>query len=366
MGSLRSGRIVDHATLGARVGFDDQNRVVVIDLAEQSDAFRRGLRYGDEILSFGGRTISTPNGFKNILGIYPKGWRVPLVFRHEGKREEQLVRLSALHGEGELAQALARPQKPPDEKPKPDRPKDSKPKPKPKPKDEDIPIPKPGEHGRRMGHPAAPLPQVVKDHLEKRPGFANYYFNKLNRDRVLAAWRARGNFRTAPGEWTLAGPLPRGAEYRFTLSDKAAVLKLPTTEIAWSDKEPIASTLVPTGSGGLLPALWLWRRLAVLEPDQFGEVTYLGTAPVPGAAEPADVLLALAGGVECRFYFDSKTGLLLLIEMYPEEHADPCELYFRDYREVQGRAAPGTIEARYGDDAFGTFQVKSLQWGGGT
>ena len=46
--------------------------------SEDSDAYRRGLRYDDEIVSFAGRPIHTVNGFKNILGIFPKGWRVPL------------------------------------------------------------------------------------------------------------------------------------------------------------------------------------------------------------------------------------------------------------------------------------------------
>ena len=51
---------------------------VVSDILESCDAYRRGLRTDDEIVSFAGRPISTPNGFKNALGIYPKGWQVPL------------------------------------------------------------------------------------------------------------------------------------------------------------------------------------------------------------------------------------------------------------------------------------------------
>ena len=44
LGVLHSGRIVDHATLGARSSADDQGRVVVADILETSDAYRRGLR----------------------------------------------------------------------------------------------------------------------------------------------------------------------------------------------------------------------------------------------------------------------------------------------------------------------------------
>ena len=55
LGDLHSGRMVDHATLGARVAVDADGRVVVTDILENSDAYRRGLRYGDEIVSFAGR-----------------------------------------------------------------------------------------------------------------------------------------------------------------------------------------------------------------------------------------------------------------------------------------------------------------------
>ena len=89
------------------MGADADGRVVVTDILENSDAFRRGLRYDDEIVSFGGRPISTPNGFKNVLGIFPKGWRVPLSYRRDGKRYDILVRLAGVHGQEELLEKAA-------------------------------------------------------------------------------------------------------------------------------------------------------------------------------------------------------------------------------------------------------------------
>ena len=106
LGCLKSGRIVDHATLGATVATSDSGSVRVADILEASDAYRRGLRYGDEIVSFGGRPIDTANAFKNVLGIFPKGWRVPLVYRRDGKQHSALVRLAGVHGEEELIQLL--------------------------------------------------------------------------------------------------------------------------------------------------------------------------------------------------------------------------------------------------------------------
>jgi len=52
LGCLHSGRVVDHATLGATVATDDRGRVIVSNILDTSDAYRRGLRYGDQLLSF--------------------------------------------------------------------------------------------------------------------------------------------------------------------------------------------------------------------------------------------------------------------------------------------------------------------------
>ena len=71
---------MDHATLGALAASDTRGRVIVDEILGESDAYRRGLRVDDEIVRVDDRSISTVNGLKNILGIYPKDWRVPLVY----------------------------------------------------------------------------------------------------------------------------------------------------------------------------------------------------------------------------------------------------------------------------------------------
>ncbi len=106
LGHLKSGRVVDHATLGARVASDSRAARCRRRYPDQSDAFRRGLRYGDEVLSFAGRPTSTVNGLKNVLGIYPKGWRVPMVYRRDDEIVDILVRLAGVHADAELAQLL--------------------------------------------------------------------------------------------------------------------------------------------------------------------------------------------------------------------------------------------------------------------
>ncbi len=381
LGCLKSGRIVDHATLGAVVAFDDQGRVVVSDILEESDAYRRGLRYDDEIVSFGGRPVTTPNGFKNVLGIFPKGWRVPLSFRRDGRRTDVLVRLSGVHTQAELLEkssgrrlSLPMPipepgDDPESKKPVPDGRKPGElPEPEEKqPGDRPVPIhgpiPRPGHPRLPPAIPAEqPLPEIVKKHFEERRGYANYYFNKLNRDRVWDAWAALGDFASLDGTWTIRGPLDDGGEFRFELTGAGAALKLPLAEHTWTAADGLGSSLVPPGSGGLLPALYLWRRLAIEGPAEFGEVHYLGTAPLAGRDVLVDVLVGIHGGVECRFLFDPGQGYLLAMEMFPEEHADPCEIYFRDYRELEGRWVPGRMEARFGDEQFAVFRLDSLDF----
>ena len=109
MEHLKSGRIVDHATLGATVYARDDGAVVVDQILEESEAYRRGLRADDEIVSFGGRSIRSVNQFKNILGIYPKGWKIPLVYRRDGEKHTIYPRLRGLHHKSEFAAKKPKP-----------------------------------------------------------------------------------------------------------------------------------------------------------------------------------------------------------------------------------------------------------------
>ena len=121
--------------------------------------------------------------------------------------------------------------------------------------------------------------------------------------------------------------------------------------------------VLPEGSGGLLPTLYLWRRLAVQGPGAYGDVYYLGTVPLDGHDDLTDVLVGVHGGVECRFFFDRTEGFLLAIEMSPDEEVDPCEVYFREYRQVGDRWIPGKMEIRHGNDVFGFLPVDRFDFG---
>jgi len=360
LGHLKSGRIVDHATLGARVTTGENRQVVVDDILDESDAYRRGLRYDDEILSFGGRPITSVNAFKNVLGIYPKGWRIPLTFRRKRETYEILVRLRGVHREAELVAMVQgggkmKPKPQPGRKPGEEKEKDGEPKKNPVPKIE-------------MGHPAPPpMPESVKKVFTARPGYVNYFFNQQNQDRIWKALGARGDFATLIGSWRLEGELAAGGDLELNLSDQQSSIKLPGGELKLDLNGDLTASLDPPGSGGLLAALSLWRRMLTLGPSKFGQVYYLGAAPLYLTTTTkteglVDVLVGIHGSAECRVMTDSATGLISALEMYPDDDTDPCELYFGDYREVEGRQLPFRIEVRNGDLVYQVLNLSKYDF----
>jgi serine protease Do len=380
LGYLHSGRIVDHATLGATVSSDEDGRVIVTNILESSDAYRRGLRYGAEILSFGGRPVTTVNGFKNTLGIFPRDWRVPLSFRLEGERRDVFVRLMGVHTRDELlTKAAGSPIPMPEPKPKPS-PKKPRPIPggdeQPMPSDEpdqppgdvpDIPLPKkiepkPGRIPMPLnpGQRKEPIPDHVKPLIKERTGYANYYFNELNRDRVWNAFSAHGAFDGLTGTWTLRGTAVGGAEAQIELGDKKVTGRF-TGQVGEVDlSRDLGEQLDPRGSGGLLVTLHLWQRMLRKGPTQFGDVYYLGTAPLLDRDGLYDVLVATHDVVEARFYFDRASGQLVAVEMFPDSGVDPCEVYFDDYREIEGRQWPHQIRVRHGDRSVLELTVEEI------
>jgi len=336
MGYLRSGRILDHATLGATVATDEGGRVIVTNILESSDAYRRGLRYGDEIVSFGNRRISTVNGFKNVLGIFPRGWRVPLTYHSP---EQLLAKIQR--------PAQGAPPKPGGERPGNKKPGEKKPEGKPQPP-------------RRPGPPAhaAPkMPAAVAKYFKARRGYANYYFNTLNRDRVWDRFAAEANCQQLDGKWTLSGKIANRGDVEIILDEQEIRADFPQGQVKVDLSKDFDTQLAPAGSGGLLVSLHLWKKLLTTGPAQFGDVYYLGTAPVLNQEGVYDVLVGTRNVVETRFMFDPRSGKMIGLEMYPDLSLDPCEISFSDYRDINGRSLPHQLKVRYGNNEFAVIEL---------
>jgi hypothetical protein len=284
-------------------------------------------------------------------------------------RKDELIAKTEGGGTPEPPQRQPQPddKKPNDQTPDSKRPGDNDHERVPDGKDE------PGKDGKPRRQPfrlpqATPkkeaMPEVVKQHFEKGdPGFVNYFFNRQNQDRLWHGLLSHGDFSQLNGVWTLAGMVTGNVgEFRISLTDTGAAIALPTGDTEIKLSEGLGVRLNPPGSGGMLAALTLWRKYLVEGPQRFGKVEYRGTAPLPMREGLFDVLVGTSEGVECLFYFEPASGQLAALEMYPDgSNTDPCEIYFLEYREQDGRSLPLRMEVRYGDVIFGVFEITKLE-----
>jgi serine protease Do len=371
VGLLKSGRIVDHASLGATVAADSEGRVLVDDILESSDAYRRGLRYGDELIRFGNREINSANAFKNALGTYPSGWPVQITFRRDGKEYERHIRLAGTHREGELEALLDAEQEPPvperpggEKRPKPGEEPRLPDKPKAPPDGRPQKEPKPGKGRRRARSDAKTfeIPRAVRQYYEKAAGYANFWFNRYHQQRVWNAYLARGDFAGLGWNWKILARTATGNEVEIELGEKNGTIVMPDGKSGVEFGPSLTQATGPPRSGGLLAALHLWQRLLLVGPKQFGEVYYLGTIPWGNDAKLADCLVAVHGGVDARFYFDPEKGDLVGIEAQLADDEDPCEMHFDDVRAVDGHSLPHHWTVRHGDVQFVELNVTAFEW----
>ncbi|MCA9024993.1 MAG: trypsin-like peptidase domain-containing protein [Planctomycetaceae bacterium] len=344
---LQSGRIVDHATLGATVRSQSDGAVVVDQILPQSEAYRRGLRQGDEIVSFAGRPIRSVNQFKNILGIYPDGWKRPLVYRRDGEKHEVMVRLRPLHSRSELMPKRAQLAPPPRQKPDDPEEDDSEHPPTP-----EIP----------SGHPMAHLfkqpriPEEYADLYEARDGYANYRFNLVARDRIVDEISRLGEF--PDGAWKITGTSASGESFELNLNDEVAALTLGAESFLQNVDEPFRDE--PPGTGGLLAAMHHLRQMLIAPEDRFTEFYYLGSEPLEGDGETVEVLIATRGSMTSRWYFRQSDGAFIGYDTEIEPDADPCELRIMNWKTIEGRTFPAEIAVRHAGEDLGKWSIDGL------
>jgi len=352
---LRSGRIVDHATLGATVTTDEDGQVVISSILESSEAYRRGLRLDHEIVSFAGRPIRSVNQFKNILGVYPKGWRLPLTYRHEETKYEIMARLRGVHRQTELMPGR-RPQPKPGEK----KPEDGKPGER-KPKGE-----KPKPVAKKPA--ASPIPEKYKHMFVRKDGFANYYFNEQEQNRLKPLIDSWGDYSGEAGTWQLTGESADSEVFKLTLASKGLGLEL--------NEEPFYQTLdgtefadEPAGSGGLLVAMHHLKLLLTSGSEAFSEYYYLGSEPLDLTGQIVDVIVTSLEGVETRWYFSRPImdgedvrfpAAFVGFSCQLLEGLDECEVYFATVRKFGDRTFPGEMVVRVGGREYLRLLVESL------
>jgi S1-C subfamily serine protease len=367
MGQLRAGLDTDHASLGALLTSESEDGPVakmVVQNILDCDARRRGLDVGDQLVSFAGRPMAgaSVNQYKNVLGLFPKGWRVPIVYRHEadGKSEkrEVLVRLMGVQRQELPGQGGPGGQPQPQPQPQP--------------------------------RPQAPVDSPANKLFEAKPGFANYYFNKLERDRLQATFhKSQGDFTAYQGDWTVrakgtVGGKPASAllvvKDRGARDGKSPLVGGSFAGVDFS-LEPLDTGQSenafkdPPGSGGLLMALYNYRQfLAYGAKGGWKEFAHGGTEPFyPPPADPAakpdyakqrvdaEVIRTELMGHTGKWYFSPKDHALLGFELTVDRDDDPCEVYFGDYRKTGPGLLPHRIEVRYGDKVYAVLEVQDYK-----
>jgi serine protease Do len=362
LGHLRGGLVVDHATLGAAARTDEQGRAVVFDILERSDAYRRGLRAGDVILALNGRPIGNANQFKNVLGIFPKGWRIPVLYerfdqeQNRTVRREILVRLMGL-----IPREVS--EKEEDEE-KPRAPREPKP-PEKKPAKPQLP-----------GRPVKPEGEGAKYYVA-RPGFGNYYFNEQERKRVVSAL-PRPNDLDKGQVWVWKGEAElydettgKPVRHAFTVRLDGRTVRLSLGPLQYEVEplrvgEAVANLRQPAGSGGLLVALHYLRTFLAEQEKGFEQgLVYGGYEPFypDGTSQSrimTEVLHGKSGPFEIKIFCQPHHKRLCGLECYVEEDADPCELIFSPEMGPKP-GVPARIEVRFGDRRWATLHVQQCE-----
>ena len=351
---LKSGRVVDHATLGATVSTEEDGRVVVNDILDSSDAYRRGLRYGDELVHFADREISSANRLKNALGVFPAGWTVPMTYRHEGETFDKRVRLMSLHDPAQLFEMIGQ------QKRKPIAPPEGE-IPEPKGEGEKPDLPKfLQQRGKKPK-----LPSEVAARFQQRRGYANYWYNLQQQKQLWDPYLAHSGLAGSGKAWEIGGRRVtaglEGARFELKLSAESASLRSAQGKFGAKFTQDLERQLSPPRSGGLLLTLHLWQRMLEKGIRQYGEVYYLGQLPHGAAGERVDCLVGLYGGIEMRFLFSPDDGQLVGLEMVPNDQSDPCQLSFSDYTEIDGHLVPRHWRLQHGEHQPAEFLIEQWQ-----
>ena len=353
LGQLKSGRVVDHATLGFTVTTENSGKVAVSNILESSDAYRRGIRYGDEILRLGDRDVATTNQLKNILGIFPDQWRIPIRFRNESGVVETFIRLQSLHLPSELEEIIkgeSAQQKPPR---------------KPQEKDKD----KEKQDTPKEVKPAA-KDAVDELYVEKR-GYSNFYFNRLELERILALQATQGRWNDTSKAWKLNGEIPgENTNVEMLLSDENLIFRLGDKTETLHPSQGWPKWIKQRSSIGALMGMRIWQQWNRIGPRLMGEAVYLGRNPVVGRDGLLDVTRITVSDFDAMVYTSPETGLIQVIEVFSDKQTDPVELFFDKYETVDGRATPRTVRLVYGLEtqfaiAIGTIQVGDATAGSG-
>ena len=320
LGCLKSGRIVDHATLGATVAMSDDGSVRV---SQHPRIVRRlsprpALRRRDRLVRrpadrHAQRLQERARHFSQGLA------RAARLSPRRAGAFDIIVRLTGVHGEEELiaafdAQAAAggRAARWPAPAAEPGQPRPAKSRPSPTTTaarrpgaaaDAQRPAAAGAQGSRRSAGNAKAdqgpprLCQLLLQRAEPRPRLVG-----LRRQGRFLAGRRRVE---ADGR---AGRRRQGRGHAGRRRQRAAAF--PQGAVKLDAARTSTSSSAPPAAAACWPRCTSGGRCSIAGPQKFGDVYYYGTAPYPGIEGQADVLVATRNVAEMNFVFDPASGQL--------------------------------------------------------
>ena len=301
---LKTGRIVDHATLGATVVTRSGPQAMVRAIERSSDAYRRGLRPGDEIVSLDGRDTPTANALLNAIGVLPAGWRSQLEYRRDGRLYRRSVRLGPLHSPGELEEVV---------------------------------------EGDKPEAPAEPV-DLPADVYQAKPGYANYAATQRETDRLLALGVSKN---AAPPVSRVAYENEKGETVTLEVTTSGAAWLSKSGEYRCDATRELASQAAPPEAPAMLGALWVWSRLVAGEAGALDEAEAFGRVPWRAGGVPEDMLVVTHRGLRVEVYFDAATGDPLGLEASRDAAEDAVRIEFGGSGSAL-HTLPPELTVRYG------------------
>lgn len=322
IGHLKCGLIVDHGVAEFTVATSDAGEVTVAQVSALSDAYRRGLRPGTQVLSFAGRLLTSANDFQNVLGIFPEGTRLPLTWRDRDGLHAGTIRLRPLHAFQKA----------------PELPEERRQRPPQDPEQQDS-------EGHLLDTTADEVPEALQSLFVARDGFCNYYFNEMQRLRVLTALKERMASNGDPKPvWGVTFTSDPGSQLagELTIAASAVGMNLNNRPFLQSTTDPQIDEESPQ-LPGLLIAMNQVRRLLSCDAAEFTEQQAAGRTFHLPLKKDVDVLLTREGVRTCRWYFDESSPLPVAVDLEYAQGIDDARLLFADWADRNGVVFPGRI-----------------------
>ncbi|MCU0715362.1 MAG: hypothetical protein MUD03_04465, partial [Pirellula sp.] len=276
-------------------------------------------------------------------------------FRNEDGVFDTFVRLQSLHLPSELEEIVEgesnRPQQPPKrgsketpEEPAPPNPPESAPS----KEDADKPV------------------DALAHLYEEKKGYSNYYFNKLELDRIFQLQKVHTQFTEADqtaGLWKWQGEFPaENQAWSGEWSDSSLTMKIGEQTETLPAVQGWQQTVKKQSPMSLAIALRVWQQWHAKGPRLVGEAIYLGRNPVVGERDLMDTTKLTIGEVTCLVYTDPEDGQFRLVEIFPDTISDPAEVYFEKADYNNRLRFPTVLRLQFGLETKLIAQIKSHQF----